>query len=178
MKTKTGRAATVPLNSWLKAGVAAGMAGGVAEVVFMAAYCLVSGKSGASVLSLITFTFFNGGIAFGPLGAFAGLLIHLVLSMSIGVFFSISMFLTQGNADRVTLARTVVSGAVLLTVIWAFNFFILLPNINPEFVGTVPAKVAFFSKLLFGLSLGVFVKLIAGTTSLKGSLQGICLVQE
>lgn len=170
MTRRTGGVAAAPLNTWLKGGVAGGLAGGVAEIVFMAVYCLVSGKSGASILSLVTFTFSDRGFAFGPLGAYSGVLIHLALSILIGISFSIAMFLIDNNKESAT--RTVFSAAVLLTGIWAFNFFILLPRINPEFVAMVPAKAAFFSKFLFGLSLGVFVKLIAGTAVLKGDLRG------
>ncbi len=172
MTRRTGGVAAAPLNTWLKGGVAGGLAGGVAEIVFMAVYCLVSGKSGASILSLVTFTFSDRGFAFGPIGAYSGVLIHLALSILIGISFSIAMFLIDNNTDKEPATRTVFSAAVLLTGIWAFNFFILLPRINPEFVAMVPAKAAFFSKFLFGLSLGVFVKLIAGWAVLKGNLRG------
>lgn len=172
MKRRTGGLTAAPLSTWLKGGVVGGLAGGLAEIVFMGAYCLASGKSGASILSLITFTFSDRGFAFGPLGASAGVLIHFALSVLIGVLFSIAMFLIDNNTDKESATRTVVSGAILLTGIWAFNFFILLPNINPEFVALVPAKVAFFSKFLFGLSLGVLVNQVSGAPALKGNLKG------
>ena len=38
----------------------------------------------------------------------------------------------------------------LLVAVWAINFFILLPLINPGFVTLLPLAASFTSKLLFG----------------------------
>lgn len=38
-----------------------------------------------------------------------------------------------------------------LAGIWALNFLIILPAINPEFVTLVPLWASFTSKMLFGL---------------------------
>lgn len=45
--------------------------------------------------------------------------------------------------------------AVVVTALvgdWAFNFLLLLPLINPDFVQIVPYPVSFLSKLFFGLA--------------------------
>lgn len=149
-------AVATPSYTWLKAGTASGIAGGLAEVIFMAAYNLIVGKSGLTILSLITLTFFDREIAFGSIGAFSGLLIHFALSIIVGIFFSIFMF-----SDKIPISRVFGSGIALLVAIWSFNFFLLLPDINPEFVETVPVNIALFSKLLFGVSMGIYLKLIA-----------------
>jgi hypothetical protein len=39
-----------------------------------------------------------------------------------------------------------------LAAVWAVNFLIVLPYINPEFVRLLPYSVTLLSKLLFGLS--------------------------
>lgn len=148
------------LQRWLLAGVGAGLAGGFAEVVFMSVYGSLAGMSGEGLLSLITYTFFGAAFSFGPFGAVSGLVIHLFLSAGIGVFFGASMYAMHRGADRASYGRVAVSGVVALTGIWAFNFFVLLPQINPQFVSFVPLTAAFFSKLMFGVSVGVYTKLL------------------
>ena len=50
----------------------------------------------------------------------------------------------------------VIGGAVfLLALVWAVNFFIILPWLNPAFVTLMPYSVSLASKLLFGVTLGV-----------------------
>lgn len=168
MKTMTHELTlATPSDTWLQAGAACGIAGGLAEVMFMAAYNLIAGTSGRTTLSLITLTFFDHEIAFGPLGAFGGLLIHFALSIIVGIFFSIFMF-----NDKIPFSRVFASGIALLIAIWTFNFFLLLPKINPEFVEMVPVNVALFSKLLFGVSMGIYLKLIATSEGKKGRYEG------
>lgn len=158
------------IHRWLLAGAGAGLAGGIAEVVFMSVYGSFSGMSGERLLSLITYTFFDAAFSYGALGAVSGLAIHLVLSAIIGVFFGAFMYALHGGADRASYGRVAVSGIVILIGIWAFNFFVLLPKINPQFVSYVPLTAAFFSKLMFGISVGVYAKLL-GAFAAKGAQQ-------
>ena len=39
-----------------------------------------------------------------------------------------------------------------LTIIWVFNFFVLLPLRSPAFVDIVPYPASLMSKVLFGLA--------------------------
>jgi hypothetical protein len=39
-----------------------------------------------------------------------------------------------------------------LVAVWAVNFFLALPRINPGFIALLPYSVTLISKLLFGLS--------------------------
>lgn len=155
---KSVRGKKAPLWLWLKAGCIAGFAGGLAEVAVMGAYSGVSGLSGISILSLITATFAPDAFAFGSLGAFDGLMIHFVLSIIIGAAFGILQFIIYKKRSAVPYPLVAISGAAMLVCIWAFNFFVLLPEINPAFVAYVPLAPSFVSKLSFGLSLGLFAR--------------------
>ncbi len=148
------------MKTWLLAGIGAGLAGGLAEVVFMAVYGGVAGMSGEGVLSLVTYTFFSASFSFGHIGAVSGLGIHLLLSAVIGFFFGAFMYALHRGADSASYGRVAVSGVVLLIGIWTFSFFVLLPQINPAFVSYVPLTAAFFSKLMFGISVGVYGRLL------------------
>lgn len=154
--TKILNVAKTPAGAWLKAGAVAGLAGGLAEVVFMGVYSQAGGISGATILSLITATFLPAAFAFGQLGAFDGLMIHFILSIIIGVSFGVLQYFLHNNRTSVSYPLVAVSGAAMLIGIWAFNFFVLLPRINPAFVAYVPLGPSFVSKLSFGLCLGVF----------------------
>jgi len=46
-----------------------------------------------------------------------------------------------------------VSGAALVAI-WATNFFLILPAINPDFVTLMPYTVTLISKLGFGITMG------------------------
>jgi len=145
-----------PLSRVLAAGAAAGLAGGLAEVVFMGGYSSVAGINPAEILRLITFTFFDSSVAFGPEGLRAGLLIHFTLSLFIGISFS--LFARLALKGPFSQAKALAWSSVVLTAIWAFNFFVLLPVYNAPFVQFVGASPAFFSKLSFGVVMALCVR--------------------
>ncbi len=140
----------------LRAGALVGFAGGAVEVIFMAAYCALTdtqaGKSGMEILRCVAYTFFDGGAQLW----LSGLVIHLVLSVIIGLVFGLVVYSAQQHGIQARYPVISASGVVMLIAIWAFNFFVLLPVINPEFIVLVPLDAAFFSKLSFGLTLGLY----------------------
>lgn len=158
LKSASGK--NTSIGAWLKAGCIAGFAGGLAEVAVMGLYSGVSGLSGITILSLITATFTSDAFAFGALGAFDGLMIHFILSVAIGAAFGVLQYIIHKNRGAVSYPLVAVSGAAILVCIWAVNFFLLLPEINPAFVAYVPLLPSFVSKLSFGLSLGLFARLL------------------
>ena len=42
--------------------------------------------------------------------------------------------------------------AFILIAVWAVNFLVVLPHINPEFVHLLPYSVTLLSKLLFAVA--------------------------
>jgi len=145
------------LSRVLGAGAIAGLAGGLAEVVFMGAYSAATGMSSAEILKLITLTFFESSIAFGPNGLWAGLLIHFVLSLAIGLSFG--AFARIALKGSFSYSKALVWGSLALTAIWACNFFVILPVYNAAFIELVHPAPAFFSKLSFGIVLALGVRL-------------------
>ena len=75
----------------------------------------------------------------------------MALALGIGVLF-VSALQLAGSWISGAL-QLVAAGLACGAAIWAFNFFVLLPQINPEFVALVPYAIALPSKLLFGLGL-------------------------
>jgi len=48
---------------------------------------------------------------------------------------------------------------VALSGVWAINFFVVLPTLNPVFVTLMPYGITLISKMLFGLAMaGVLVQ--------------------
>lgn len=159
----------LPLSKVLAAGGAAGLAGGLAEVVFMGGYSSVAGINPAEILRLITFTLFDTSVAFGPDGLWAGLLIHFTLSLFIGVSFS--LFARLALKGPFTQAKALAWSSIALTAIWAFNFFVLLPVYNADFVQFVGVSPAFFSKLSFGVVMALGIRFAcqpSGTEAFAG----------
>lgn len=146
------------IGAHLKAGALAGLAGGAAEVIFMAFYCALIGKSGIEMLRLVAYTFFDGGDQLW----LSGLCIHLGLSLLIGLVFGLVVYSAERIGITARYPVIAISGVLMLVGIWAFNFFVLLPLpwVNPEFAAFVPITTAFFSKLSFGVTLGLYRPLL------------------
>ncbi|MFQ5735756.1 MAG: hypothetical protein ACE5GY_02710 [Thermodesulfobacteriota bacterium] len=155
MKQRLGTTG-LTLSRALAAGAAAGVAGGLAEVAYMGVYSHLTGMEAAGILRLVTFTFFDAGVSFGPNGPLLGLLIHFALSLAIGLSFGL---FARYALPRFTYTRALVWGLVSLAAIWAMNFYIILPEYNMAFVRLVSPEAALFSKLSFGVLLAIVMKL-------------------
>jgi hypothetical protein len=79
-----------------------------------------------------------------------GVLIHLCLAVALGIglAFGIRLILRRLETLRSQFAFTV----LILTAVWAMNFLVVLPHINPAFVHLLPYSVTLLSKMLFGLA--------------------------
>jgi len=127
---------------------AAGLAGGTAEVIWVAMYTHATGGSAAHIAQQIAVTVFGA----DPGSVAAGVSIHFALSCAIALAFSAILLrpLQQVGGRGAVFAGSI----AVLILIWAFNFFIALPQINPAFVTLLPLTATFVSKLLFGLAFG------------------------
>lgn len=135
------------VNNVLQIGVLAGLAGGVAEVAWVAGYSVLTGASGAAVARGVTTAFFPG-LADQPLAVGLGIAIHMALAVGLGLAvaaaFSVPMLRRIGNWPRSTLV------VLTLGIVWAFNFLVVLPVLEPSFLTLLPLAVTLASKLLFG----------------------------
>ncbi len=83
---------------------------------------------------------------------FAGVAIHYVLSLLIAgaaAFAYLRIF--AGDIDESTIFASSISA---LAIIWASNFFVVLPVVNPVFVTLMPLTVTLISKIGFGIAMG------------------------
>lgn len=138
-------------NTIVPIALLAGLAGGVAEMIWIAGYCAVTPLQGSEVLRQISL---SAGLDFGSglLAPICGIAIHLGLSVLLGLVFALSVW-------RLPVLRSSVVGSLLascavLCVIWAVNFLVVLPSLNPGFVHLMPYGVGLVSKLLFGVAMG------------------------
>jgi hypothetical protein len=129
-------------------GVLAGLAGGLAEVIWIGLYAGATGANGLDIAGNIADTVIPG-VLHAPAAPALGLAIHFGLSAILGLL--LIRPLTGAIRGR--------SGALLpmslgiLGLIWCMNFMLVLPVINPIFPTLLPAWVTFASKLLFGAAL-------------------------
>jgi hypothetical protein len=132
----------------------AGVVGGTAEVAWVMLFCLMSPLQSSLVAKEIARSFLPQIAGFSAV--MIGLIIHYVLSVLIAGIFAITAMRMLANKIDVP-AVPVASGAVLVGI-WAINFFVTLPIINPDFVTLMPYSVTLLSKLGFGMTMGwVFV---------------------
>ena len=71
------------------------------------------------------------------------------LAAILGVAVVVAMRPASAHLHGVRLYAAVTAA---LGIVWAVNFLIVLPIINPQFTDVVPYTVSFLSKILFGLA--------------------------
>ena len=146
MRKLTGTTVTVIL---------AGLAGGTAEIVWVSLFCLAVPLQSSLVAVEITRSFLPG--AEGYFAVVAGLTIHFVLAVLIAAIFAKTLLRVLGN--KTDMPTMLSMSAAALFAIWAINFFVLLPVINPVFVTLMPYSVTLISKLGFGFTMGWVLKI-------------------
>lgn len=140
----------------LRLGVAAGLAGGAAEVVWVAVYGAITGTPVGAVASGVTTALFPG-LATLPFVATIGIALHMLLAVALGIVVV--------AAFRAPLLRRVgawpQSALVVLALgaVWSFNFLVVLPRLDPGFVTLLPMVVTLASKLLFGVSAAAVLRM-------------------
>ena len=129
----------------------AGLAGGIAEILWIMAWSAVTPLQAFTVAREVTRTVFPG-MAEASIATEVGLIIHLAISLVLGLVFvwAIGERLVRHYGGAGILAGSI----ILLAIIWATNFLLVLPVINPVFVTLMPYTVTLGSKILFGLAMG------------------------
>lgn len=160
-----------PTRGTLPAFLIAGLAGGMAEAIFIAGYSQLMPVELAHIAREITASF-SRSLADGTSSQILGLAIHFLLSLLIGAGFYVTF--SFWSAWRMAPSfRFAISLSVLL-VIWYLNFYFLLPNVNPTFVTILPLTITFTSKVVFGLALWVTSEFIwANQENMRKELTGV-----
>lgn len=130
----------------MQVGLLAGLAGGLAEVLWISTFAAGSQVGAAAVARGVA-----GAVGLGGAGAVSiGVAVHMALAAALGVIVVavLRALPIRRRGWRADLTLTLAA----LAAVWAFNFLVLLPVLSPEFVTIVPMPVSFASKLLFGLA--------------------------
>lgn len=130
----------------VKLAVAAGAAGGMAEVFWILAATTALGKDGWAVARAVGASLVPA-LSSSGFTPWMGLLVHLLLSVALGILF------VETIGRRLRPALLFPAALASLASVWALNFLFLLPLINPGFVTLLPHPVTLISKLLFGLAM-------------------------
>lgn len=133
----------------------AGLLAGLAEVIWVVIYGALAGGDYGRVAREIIATVMPGS-AGSPLAPYVGLGLHFALSVGlVWLLYTIYRVLVP-QASRPTL---IALAAVVLTGIWAMNFFVILPHLNPVMADVLPKPVSLISKLLFGIAMALVLPL-------------------
>lgn len=133
----------------LGAGVWAGLAGGAAEVAWIAIYRGLSGVGAADVARGITETVFPA-LAAAPYSVALGLFIHMVLALGLGL--AAAVIVARALPGLVGSWAEFALIVAILVGVWCMNFLVILPIVNPAFVTIVPFGASLASKTLFGVT--------------------------
>ena len=125
----------------LKTGLLIGLVGGAAEVAVVYAYAAVTGADAAAVAGGVAASF---GIS--P-GVVTGVAIHMLLAAGLGAGLYAVMRALPAGARSFGAAPFMLGS---LAAVWAINFFVVLPVVNPLFVHLLPYGITLASKLAFG----------------------------
>ena len=146
---KAGARGFLVRNNFTHYVLFAGLAGGLAEFVWILGYSVAVGADGWQVARAVAEAVVPVGAAWLATPAL-GIAIHFLLSILLaGAFIAVLAPLRLRNAGV-----TVAISLMALATVWAVNFLVILPVIHPAFVQLLPYPVTFLSKLLFGLAMG------------------------
>jgi hypothetical protein len=135
----------------LAVGLLAGLSGGAAEVAWVSLYSSATETSGMIVAQQVTASVAPAAaeLSSAPL---LGITIHMLLSVVLGLAFAATIW--RLVSPRLGAAALLATAAVSLALVWAINFLIVLPVLNPAFVTLLPYGITLASKVLFGVAMG------------------------
>ncbi len=139
----------------LQLAVLAGLFGGLAEELWVGGYASISTLSGGEVARQITASV-TPAIADSSLAVVFGISIHFLLSALLGLTFA--WLIWRPFLRKRGVAGTLLGSVAVLTLIWAINFFAVLPFFNPAFVVLMPYGVTLASKIMFGIVMGLVLQ--------------------
>ena len=133
----------------LRIGAVAGVAGGAAEIAWILLYSGLGTVDGNGVAQGVTATFSNP-VAVSSAGVTIGVLIHMIIAILLGIAIALVSGKILPEVRSMLLEPCfVVTG---LVGVWAVNFYLLLPVINPGFVHLLPLEASLTSKVFFGIA--------------------------
>ena len=138
-----------PLLETVHHGVIAGVAGGLAEIAWVALYAeATGGNASALAQGVTTASGVSALLPASPVGL--GIAVHMALAVMLGVALAFAW--RAFSASRGGPANPHPFMLAALAGVWAVNFIVVLPIVSPAFVTWCPIAVSLTSKLLFGLA--------------------------
>ncbi len=149
----------------LRLGVMAGLAGGAAEVVWVAGYGAITGTPVGAVARGVA-TALLPGLAALPVAPAIGIALHMLLAVALGI--AVVAALRAPLLRRVGGWSQSMLVVAALGAVWSFNFLVVLPQLDPAFLALLPMVVTLASKLLFGVSAAAVLRSrrVAGAVSM------------
>ena len=147
----------------------AGLCGGLAEVLWVALYASLTPVSGVEVARQVAVTVFPA-VADLAVAPGLGIAAHLALSLLLGVVFVWVVWFPL--ARRLDFPAAMAMAIAALVGVWAINFFVVLPVLNPGFVTLLPYGASLISKALFGVAMAWTLE-ERGPRSSVGDLPGM-----
>lgn len=129
--------------------ILAGIYGGLSEILWVLLYSRFTPVEATEVARQVAATVFPN-LVDSPAAPILGIAIHVALALAIALAFTRLVWLPRRDPRTVYTFAGAVSA---LTVIWAINFLLLLPAVNPGFAVLMPYTVTLFSKMLFALAM-------------------------
>lgn len=140
-------------NVWQLAALG-GLAGGTAEVLWVLLYSRASDVSAAVVAQQVTASLWPSAEAWAT-APLIGIAIHMVLALALSTLCAPLLIRV---ATRHAAAPTAMVAVTVLILVWAVNFFVVLPALNPRFVTLMPYGATLASKTLFALAMAAIVQ--------------------
>src|SRR5580693_243131 len=114
------------VEGFLPTGLCIGLAGGLAEIGVVWLYSALTGADAAAIARHVAATIgLNGG------SAATGVAIHMGLAAALGVGLNAALRIVAGRSARDWIVFSFMLGS--LAVVWAINFFVVLPLVSPGF---------------------------------------------
>lgn len=126
--------------------VIAGLVSGLMEVLWVSASAAVLGVDAVHVAREVAATVMPASTATVE----QGLALHFTLSLALAALFG---QINERIWPHAGLGMRLVAAVAFLAGVWAVNFLVVLPWLNPAFTLLLPLGVTFVSKLLFALAL-------------------------
>lgn len=133
----------------LVTGALGGLAGGAAEIAWIGLYGAATGTPVNAVARGIVGSVIPA-LVTSAWATELGVLIHLGLAVALGIGLALAvpLLVRRSEASHSEFAVTI----LILTAVWAVNFLVVLPHVNPAFVHVLPYAVTLLSKLLFAVA--------------------------
>ena len=153
-------------TSVLQRGVIAGLAGGLAEVVWVAFYSEATGGNAAQIASAVT-TAAGANALLPGMPVTMGIVVHMLLAVALGVALAFAWRGLASRAGGIAVPYLFVLAALI--GVWTMNFFVILPLLSPAFITLLPYAVSLTSKLLFGLAAAETLRRLSASAAVRAA---------